>query len=79
MVDDDDERTQHKGACIERLKKKGESQRLYKWLSIDEGNRHVWKEENKKKKNRPNKTTDALTLKKEKIRQRESWLSVADV
>ena len=22
MVDDDDERTQHKGACIERLKKK---------------------------------------------------------
>lgn len=51
MVDDDDERAQHKRldcVCVYRDWKKGESQRLYKCLSIDEGNRHVKREQKKK-------------------------------
>jgi hypothetical protein len=71
MVDDDDERTQHKGACIERLKKK---ERANAYISGFPSTKAIdmYEKKRTKKKNRPNKTTDALTLKKEKIRQRES-------
>lgn len=58
-----------KGDCVD-IEKKGESQRLYKCLSIDEGNRHV-KREQKTSTKQPTRS-----LKKKNLNERERELII---